>query len=310
MPSTLDWFILFVVIIFAALFIAAIYAQSTSSSSVDTNWNTPVSWIHTSVIVGFVIIAVIAIYGSTVPTDFDANNPVFHLGPLVAGCVGLAVAAGHGRLALLFRRSDRKRTGAVPTHEAGTTVIVTGHVEAQTQEPSPALSQPAVCWSWEFANRGTADQKFDKISSDIESYRWLPRNTGTGGVPFDLNDGSGPVRVDPEEPHVTLPLTDEHICHPDGPQPGRVGENLHRSYGGEQFRYREAVVTDGDELTIVGTVTDDGTLTARRVYTPVRADTARQRYTLLAILSAGGGLVAIVYGIRLTAQYFQAPLPF
>jgi hypothetical protein len=309
MPSALDWYILFIVITFAMLFIAAIYLQSVSNSSVDTTWNTPVSWIYTSVIVGLVIAAVIGVYGSTVPAIGNRES-LYHIGPLVVGCTGLAFAAGHGRLALLFRRSDRTQASAVTAAEAGTTVIVTGQVDAETQELSPALSQPAVCWSWEFQLRGTASQKAHPSWRYSEPYDWGTRKFGSGGVPFDLDDGSGPVRVDPDDPHVTLPLTDEQICHPDEPQPGRVGKNLHRSVGGEQFRYREAVVTNDDELTIVGTVTDDGALTARRIYRPARADTARQRYTYSAILLAGGGLVGIAIGIRLTAQYFQTPLPF
>ena len=79
---------------------------------------------------------------------------------------------------------------------------------------------------------------------------------------------------------------------------------------GDEYRYQEGVATDGDLLTVLGRVTDDGTLNASRIYRPGMASTAGRRYAHRALLAAGGGLVAIWGGIHLAASYFGTPLPF
>ena len=78
---------------------------------------------------------------------------------------------------------------------------------------------------------------------------------------------------------------------------------------GDEYRYEAGVATDGDPLTVLGRVTDDGTLKATRIYQPGMASTASRRYAIRAVLAAGGGLVAIWCGVRLAASYFGTPLP-
>lgn len=312
MPSALEWYVLFVVMTFVALFVVAHYVQWTGSGAIETQWNTPVGWLLAAATVGIFVVGVIAVFGSTVPIPARQEwlSYAIHTGPLVGGCLALAVAAGHSRLVLLFRRSERTQTTAVSDSESGTTVIVTGDVEATTHAISPALSQPAVCWSWTFEIRGTPEQEFSLQPNSLQAGepKWIPRKADSGGVPFDLDDGSGPVRIDPTAATLTVPMTNEHVCPADGPQPGRVGANLHQSVGGDTYRYREAVADDGDELTILGTVTDDG-LDATRIYHPRTAATACQRYTHRALVAAVGGTVGIVAGIWLTARLFAVPLP-
>lgn len=48
----------------------------------------------------------------------------------------------------------------------GRKVIATGEVDATTHKTSPALSQPAICWTWQFLIRGVSGQTDD---------RWLVR---------------------------------------------------------------------------------------------------------------------------------------
>ena len=308
MPSALAWYVLTIVLMFILIFFVAVYEQSRSSGDLDTRWNTPVGWLLAAAMVGIVAVGTIAVYGTAVPVPDRGESGRFllHTGPLIGGCVLIAVAVSHGQLVWLFRRAESRPTATVPDTDG--TVIVTGEVEPAADESmpatdttSPALDQPAVCWTWEFSIRGVLGQPDD---------RWYTRKADSGGVPFDLDDGSGSVRVDPTSAIIKLPMSDHHLCPADGPHPGRVGRNLHQSVGGEEYRYEEGVADDGDPLTVLGTVTDEGTLDARRIYRPGMATTATRRYTRRAVFAAGGGLVAIGYGVRLAASYFGTPLPF
>ena len=300
MASLLGWYVLVVVLAFVGLFFAASYAQAKSSGDFDTKWNTPIGWLLLAATVGVVSVGVIGVYGTEYRFSGrrDAWSLFFNTVPLVGGWVALAVAVSHARLVDRFRRAEETQTATVPS-TAGP-MIVTGEVEATTEAHSPALSHPAVCWTWEFSIRGVAGQSDDN---------WLTREVDSGGVPFDFDDGSGPVRVDPREATITFPMVETHVCPADGPQPGTVGTNLHRSVPGEEYRYEEGVAADGDPLTVLGRVTDDGTLTASRIYRPGMASTASRRYAVRAVLAAGGGLVAIWFGVRLAAGYFGTPLP-
>jgi hypothetical protein len=301
MVSLLGWYVLVVVVTFVLLFFATSYAQARSSGDFDTQWNTPIGWLLVAATIGVVSVGVIGVYGTKVPFSGrrrDLWPLAFHTVPLVAGWVALAVAASHGRLVGRFRRAEETPTASRPATDRLS--IVTGEVESTTEANSPASSRPAVCWTWEFSLRGVAGQSNDN---------WITRKADSGGVPFDLNDGSGPVRVDPREATITFRMVDEYVCPADAPQPGKVGTNLHRSVPGDEYRYEEGVATDGDPLTVLGTVAEDGTLEATRIYRPETAATASRRYAVRAILAAGGGLVAIWFGIRLAANYFGTPLP-
>lgn len=301
MPSLVTWYVLFLILAFILLFFVAGYVSARSNGNFDTRLNTPVGWLTAAAFVGITSVGMIAVYGTRFPFSSrgDVLPLLFHTGPLVAGWIGLTVAVGHARLVRLFRRAEETRTVSVASTEGP--IIVTGEVESTRRATSPALDRPAVCWTWVFSIRGVTGQSDDD---------WLTRKADSGGVPFDLDDGSGPVRIDPREATITFPLADEYVYPADGPQPGAVGRDLHQSVPGDEYRYEEAVSTDGDCLTVLGTVDDDGTLVAARIYRPGMASTASQRYTRRSILAAGGGLVAIWVGVHLAAGYFGTPLPF
>ena len=301
MASLLGWYVLVVVLTFVGLFFTASYTHAQSSGDFDTEWNTPIGWLLVAATIGIVSVGVIGVYGTEYRFSGrqDAWSLFFNTVPLVGGWVALAVAVSHARLVDRFRRAEETPTATVRSAEGP--IIVTGEVESTQQANSPALSQPAVCWTWEFSLRGVAGQSDDN---------WLTRTADSGGVPFDLDDGSGAVPVDPREATITFPLVESHVCPADGPQPGAVGRDLHRSVPGDEYRYQEGVATDGDLLTVLGRVTDDGTLNASRIYRPGMASTASRRYAHRALLAAGGGLVAIWGGIHLAASYFGTPLPF
>ena len=301
MPPLVTWYVLFVVLAFVLLFLVAGYEQARSSGDFDTRWNTPIGWLAAAAFVGIASVGVIAVYGARIPFSSrgDVLPLLFHTVPLIAGWIGLAVAVSHARLVRLFRHAEETATASVPTTDGP--IIVTGEVESTTEANSPALSQPSVCWTWEFSLRGVAGQDDDN---------WITRKADSGGVPFDLDDGSGAVRVDPREATISFPLVETHVCPANGPQPGAVGGNLHRSVPGDEYRYEEGVASDGDPLTVLGTVDDDGTLVATRIYRPGMASTASRRYTHRAILAGGGGLIAIGCGVGLAADYFGTTFPF
>jgi len=298
--SLLAWYVLVVVFVFAALLLAGVYAQSKSAGDFDTQWQTPIGWLLGAALVGILAVGIIGVYGTAVrvPRRRELLPYLAHTMPLVAGCVLLAIAAGHGRLAVLVRRAE---SVSVETLSSTTgPVIATGVVEPTTHETSPALSQPAVCWSWQFSIRGVSGQTDD---------RWLVRKADSGGVPFALADDSGSIRVDPRESAITLPMVDEHVCPADGPQPGRVGQNLHRSVAGNEYRYQEGVASDGDRLSVLGTV-ENQTLVAARIYQPAQANVAGRQYARRAAAAAVGGVLTVGLGVVLAARYFQTPTPF
>ena len=300
MSSLLAWYVLVVVFVFAALLLAGVYVQSNSAGDFDTKWNTPIGWLLVAALIGIVAVGVIGVYGTVVrvPRRGTLLPYLAHTVPLVAGCVLLAVAAGHTRLVLLFRRAESRPIGSFSSSTGP--VIATGEVDATSYETSPALSQPAVCWTWQFSIRGVSGQTDDS---------WLVRQADSGGVPFALGDDSGSIRVDPRESTIRLPMVDEHICPADGRQPGRVGRELHRSTPGDEYRYQEAIVADGDRLSVLGTV-DDETLVATRIYRPARAAVASRQYARHAAAAAIGGVLTVGAGILLAARYFQTPIPF
>lgn len=325
MPSTLEIYGLFVGLTFFSLFVAAVYAQAKSNGDFATVWNTPVGWVLGAGLIGCYVVGIISLYGGdsfAFGTQSEKNTFLIYNTPLIAGCVALAVAAGHSRLSLLFRRSRSTETATVSNVGSGDTVIVTGKVTATTDTTSPGLDQPAVCWVWRFATRDEATEAYTGRMSTVEKQlqkaaggrnrdlSWDPRKGDSGGVPFELDDGSGTVRINPTEASVKLPLTTEQVYHAESPQPGRVGNNLHRSVSAEEYKYREGIATDGDELTILGTVTDDGDLIAHRIYDSNRAAAADQRYAVRAVVAAVVGVVAVAGGVMISARHFGTPLPF
>lgn len=108
-------------------------------------------------------------------------------------------------------------------------VAVTGLVSGESAVETPFFERLAVAWEWEVAVQ-------NRNGTNYEGRRaWAVERTGQGGVPFVLDDGSGPLRVDPSD--ARLELVDERTEERDpGSGPGRAAEVADLDMGGERFR--------------------------------------------------------------------------
>lgn len=128
------------------------------------------------------VASVAALRGTLPPNDFLTAGLWALYFP---GWLGLAYAAGNYPLYRRLRAANRPATGAITPDDG--LVAVSGEVTpVEGPATTPLLDEPAVCHTW-----------------TVEKYGWVPRRgwstvaLGQGCVPFDLDDGSGPVRVEP-----------------------------------------------------------------------------------------------------------------
>jgi hypothetical protein len=301
MAALLEWYVLGVVLLFVALFAAAVYYDAESRGDpIEQRTGTPTEWYMAAGIVGIAVAGVIARYGSF-PEGFGGRGDVLallvHVGPLVVGCGALAVAVDNGLVLLRLVRAEAADTAGVAGQQATKRIAVTGLV-ASTPGTSPVFGREAACWTWSLA-----------LGWDDRDVGWQTDQVGSGGVPFALDDGSGGVTVDPRSAHIELYGSRERVYDADADQPGTVGSTLRSSIGGDRYRYEEAVAGDGREVTVLGRVREDGTLTADRVI-DAGTDDVTLRYAGRAGSLAVGGALAVYLGVQLTAGYFGTPLPF
>ncbi|MFW5963651.1 MAG: GIDE domain-containing protein [Natronomonas sp.] len=301
MAALVEWYVFGVVLLFVAVFAAAGYYEAESGGDpIEQRTGTPTKWYMTAGFLGVVVAGVIALYGS-VPEGFGGRGDGFALlvnvAPLVVGCGALAIAVDNGLVALRLVRAAAANTGDV-AHRAGTKrIAVTGLVD-ETHGTSPVFDREAACWTWSL-----------ELGWEVGDAGWQTDQVGSGGAPFTLDDGTGPVTVDPRGAHVELYGGRQQVYDADAAQPGEIGSNLRSSIGGDRYRYEEAVAAEGRELTVLGEVDDGGTLAADRVI-DAGTDDVTLRYAGRSGSLAVGGVLAVYLGIRLTAGYFGTPLPF
>jgi hypothetical protein len=219
---------------------------------------------------------------------------------LYLSAVGLVVALGYARRLSWLVRADRTATGGVGAGR----VAVTGTVECVDPSETPFFERPAAAWSWAVAVK-------NRHGTNYEGRRaWAVERTGVGGVPFTLDDGSGPVRVDPTE--ARLELADERTeDRSPGDVPGRAGTVTDLGMGGERVRFTERVLRPGSRATVVGRLTD-GAFGASGESLLVASGTAsglRRRLAALAAALGGASLVGGWLCLRLLVTTLGVSLP-
>jgi hypothetical protein len=297
MSALLEWYALGVVLLFVGLFaLAGYYDAESGGDAIEQRTGTPTEWYLIAGFVGVGIAGVIAVYG-TLPEGFGGRGDgialLLHVTPLVVGCGALSIAIDNGLVFVRLRRADSTDTGTV---SGGGAAAVTGLV-VSTPGTSPVFGRKAACWTWSLA-----------LGWDERDIGWQTDQVGSGGVAFELDDGSGAVTVDPGGAHIELHGGRERTYDADADQPGRVGANLRGSLGGDRYNYTEAIATEGRELTVIGSVRGDGTLAADRIVDG-SGDDVTLRYAGRSGALAVGGVLAVYLGIQLTAGYFGTPLP-
>ena len=158
-------------------------------------------------------------------------------------------------------------------------VAVTGLVGREPAVETPFFERPAVAWEWDVAVK-------NRHGTNYEGRRaWAVERTGRGGVPFVLDDGSGPLRVDPTDARLELAAerTEEHEP---GSAPGRAAEVADLDVGGERFRFTERVLRPERTATVVGRAVG-GELTGEAGPLVVASGTASDLRWTLALKTVG-----------------------
>lgn len=110
------------------------------------------------------------------------------------GWLGLTYAASNYGIHRVFRQAPARETGEITAGDGH--VVVSGEVSA-VDEPAttPLLGDSGLCYTWTVENRTW----WPRVA-------WTTAALGQGGGPFTVDDGSGPVRIDPD--HAELRLID------------------------------------------------------------------------------------------------------
>ncbi|WP_255197120.1 GIDE domain-containing protein [Halorarius litoreus] len=238
------------------------------------------------------------------PSD-DVRAMGFDLVLLAFGLVGVALGAGNAARWLRFRALGDTPTGE--TREGP--VSVTGLVAHDDPPRSPFFDREAVAWTW------TVEAK-NRHGTSYEGRRaWEQARAGQGGVPFDVDDGSGSVHVDPTGASLDCTSTTTEERHPEDP-PGRAAEITNLDMGGEQFRFTESVLSPGVEVTVLGAARegDEGVVLAATDDEPFvvseggRASTLR-RYAIRGVGFGLAGGLAVWFGGHWLLEAFGLAVP-
>lgn len=248
-----------------------------------------------AVVIGFGFLGDVAV--------FDPETDVRGLGmavigasiPLVLGFAGLASCQA---LARRWRRLHPDHDGSTGSCTTGT-VACSGPVTDAAVGRAPVTDREACCWSWSAEVR----DPFGVEGVSNAGEQWVVREGGVGGVRFCVDDGSGPVWVDPEG--ATMDLGDRRQVAlaaderpPDSfPNPAPDVERTHRD---KRRRYEESIVVPGDHVAIAGMAreTGDGIVLADDVHVAAGTlETVASRYRNRATLYGVAGLGGVAVGL-------------
>ena len=133
---------------------------------------------------------------------------------------------------------------------------------------------------------------------------------GDGGVVFTIDDGSGPVRIDPEGATMNLGATRTRSLEPDE-QPATgfqsPAPDVERNHADKSRTYEESIVAPGDHVAIAGTATTDDGLVIGGESTHVAIGSlgnVATRYRNQAAMYGLGGLVGVGVGVRWLAALY------
>jgi|GEM_PF-2038763 len=241
------------------------------------------------------VVAAVAVDLSTV---LVGRRPVLRVGIwvvlVVGGCEALTGAYGFARRWRSFRPDAIVPTGAV-TDGA---VTVTGTVTDAETGSAPVTGRTAACWSWTVSVTGPG------LRNPSEDDHHGTVDGGTGGVPFAVDDGTGPLRVDPVG--ATLDLVDERSVTVESERDRPTGfanpaPDTERDYADRPREYAESVLQPGSTVTVRGRLTDeDGTPTlggSETVVVAGRPERITARYRRRAIGYAIAGVVGVAVGV-------------
>ncbi|WP_254820969.1 E3 ubiquitin ligase family protein [Haloglomus halophilum] len=315
----------------AAASIVLLFVLGGLATPTDHDWLRSRTGVSRGVAGGIVVVLLVLVGALGVVGRFPRTEAgleaAFLPGVLVGvGLFGLAVGVANGRTWVRFRRRGDTPTGEV----APGPVAVTGRIERADPPTAPFFGGPAVAWEW------SVEAKNRHGTNDEGRRAWSRARTGQGGVPFRLDDGSGPVVVDPTAARLDVSGKTTEERAPDDP-PGRAAAVADLDMGGERFRFNERSLAPGETVTVLGVArdvetneyrSDAGTGAADRlasdrgagVVLDASADEpfvvsdrsragTRRRYATRAWLGGVVGAGTVALGLRWLLPVFEVPVP-
>lgn len=159
---------------------------------------------------------------------------------------------------LFVRRAPRRDAAEVVAGaDEGAVVAVEGEVAAREAVETPFAGERAVCYETRvMERRGESDAAVTVESLGVGG-NWVPEYVDEVGTPFDVEDGTGRLRVDPRGADRRLDERTEVSVGTDDDLPDRVREFLRANlaevgYGAHDRRYVEAALAPGDRVAVVG----------------------------------------------------------
>lgn len=254
-----------------------------------------------AVAVGVGLAVVVVAVGGRVSFEavFASRRSVLRVGLWVVVLVGAceAVAGGYG-FARRWWRCRPDQVDATGRAETGTTAV-SGTVTDGHADAAPVTGRSAVCWSWSVSVTGPGLRRYD----EDDPHRTV--DGGTGGCPFVLDDGSGPLCVDPTDATLALDGERSVVRRPDSEPPDGFADpapSVEADYADRPREYTEAVLRPGDTVTVWGAVVsdDDGPVLRGPQTTIVAGSPAgvarryRRRAAGYALAGIAGGAVGVL----------------
>jgi hypothetical protein len=172
--------------------------------------------------------------------------------------------------------------------------VVTGRASDGDSQSAPITDRPAFAWGWEFYSHS----RFGPGSGG-----WSGVDAGTDSVPFTIDDGSGPIQVDPSNAELDLSEEKTVECAPDSPPDGAAAA-IDLDVGGKQFRFVERILPPGGQVTAIGEPSD-GSLNPDLLIVGDRGAVLRRYGYRVFKYGIGGGAVSMV-SLLITAAGFGA----
>lgn len=219
--------------------------------------------------------------------------------PLVLGYLGLNISHTLGRRWRRLHPDNDVPTGSLEPGE----VACMGEVTGAAVDAAPVTGRDACCWSWSV-------EVLNPYGVGSNGDQYVTVDGGDGGVVFTIDDGSGPVRIDPEGATMDLGATRTRSLEPDE-QPATgfqsPAPDVERNHADKSRTYEESIVAPGDHVAIAGTATTDDGLVIGGESTHVAIGSlgnVATRYRNQAAMYGLGGLVGVGVGVRWLAALY------
>jgi len=301
MAPALTWSLLGLAVVLVGVFSMAVYRSSTTADAGLSRYGLRPRRTTATTGVALFAAAAIVVFRGDIPALTGRTATVVGLWTLllVVGANALAAAVGFARRWRAFHPESLVPTGAVSPGP----VAVSGTATDEATVDAPVTGREACCFLW---NVAVEDPSVGIEMGGTGDYREVAAEPG--GTTFAVDDGSGPVRVDPDGARLDL-AGERTVELPAGeslPRPHTdAASDVEFDHGDSARRYTEWVAAPGDSLSIAGAARRrDGRLVLTEAVVTTGSLTATaEEYrarTLLYALAGFGGVVVALWGLLVT----------